>query len=243
MPDRRRILIADDHPLMRSALAQALAQALPGSDLLEAATLDEVVAKIRAAPAEAAIDLTLLDLNMPGMNGFTGLFLLRAEFPAVPVVVISASEDAVTVSRAHDYGASGFIPKSAPSDRLAEAVRAVLAGDLWFPEHGEPSGRAEDLQLAVRLATLTPQQLKVFMMIAEGRLNKQIAYEMQVTEATVKAHVTMILRKLGVASRTQAVIAAGRLLLEATAPVSALQAAPADRPGSAVPATRAGRPA
>src|SRR5262249_39577844 len=149
----------------------------------------------RAQPAATPVDLVLLDLNMPGMNGFSGLFLLRAEFPAVPVVVVSASEDAVTVSRALDYGASGFIPKSAPSERLGEAVRGVLQGDLWFPEPGEPASHAEDVQFAERLASLTPQQLKVFTMVAAGRLNKQIAHEMQVTEATVKAHVTMILRK------------------------------------------------
>jgi DNA-binding NarL/FixJ family response regulator len=243
MPDRRRILIADDHPLMRNALAQAIAQALPKSELLEAATLDEVVAIVQVQPAARPIDLVLLDLNMPGMNGFSGLFLLRAEFPAVPVVVVSASEDAVTVSRALDYGAAGFIPKSAPGERLGEAVHAVLAGDLWFPEHGEPLSRAEDVQFAARLASLTPQQLRVFTMVAAGRLNKQIAHEMQVTEATVKAHVTMILRKLGVASRTQAVIAAGRLLLDPPASISAPPAAAAPPAGSAAPAARAERPA
>ena len=139
------------------------------------------------------------------MSGFTGLFSIRAEFLATPVVVISASEDPVTVGRALDYGASGFVPKSTPSEHLAEAIGTVLDGHLWFPEHFDPDGRAE----RARLGTLTPQQLKVFAMLAEGRLNKPIAHEMQVTEATVKAHVTMILRKLGVGNRTQAVIAAG----------------------------------
>ena len=116
----------------------------------------------------------------------------------------------MTVSRTLDYGASGFVPKSAPSEHLAKAIGTVFDGDLWFPEHAEPVGRAEDVALGARLATLTSQQLKVFAMLAEGRLNKQIAHEMQVTEATVKAHVTVILRKLGVGNRTQAVIAAGR---------------------------------
>ena len=220
MAEARRILVADDHPMMRGALAQFVAGALPGTTVLEAGTLDQVIAAVRAQPARAPLDLVLLDLNMPGMSGFTGLVLLRAEFPALPVVVISASEDALTVSRALDYGAAGFIPKSAPSERLAEAIGAVLAGDLWFPEHHEPADRAEDIDLAARLATLTPQQLRVFMMVAAGRLNKQIAHDLSVTEATVKAHVTMILRKLGVANRTQAVIAGARLIVEAPGPVS-----------------------
>ena len=217
---------------MRSALAQAVARALPGVELLEAASLDQVFSVLRDRLPENAIDLVLLDLYMPGMSGFTGLFSIRAEFPAIPVVVISASEDPVTVSRALDYGASGFVPKSAPSEHLAEAIRTVFDGDLWFPEHAEPVGRAEDVALGARVATLTPQQLKVFAMLAEGRLNKQIAHEMQVTEATVKAHVTLILRKLGVGNRTQAVIAAGRLLVDPSPPVSGPVVAPAEAPGS-----------
>jgi DNA-binding NarL/FixJ family response regulator len=246
MADRRRILIADDHPMMRAALAQALGQALPDSRLVEAASLEAATAAIRADPA---LDLILLDLTMPGMNGFSGLLLLRAEFPAVPVVIVSASEDAATVSRALDCGASGFIPKSAPSERFAEAIQAVLAGDLWFPADLETIGGDDDI--AARIASLTPQQLKVLLMLTEGRLNKQIAHEMQVTEATVKAHVTMILRKLGVASRTQAVIAARGLVVEApegaTAPGgSAAVSAPrgaADPPEPGAPAARAARPA
>jgi DNA-binding NarL/FixJ family response regulator len=238
MPERRRILIADDHPLMRSALAQAVSRALPDVELLEAANLDEVIAAIRAQPPDAVVDLVLLDLHMPGTNGFTGLFLIRAEFPAVAVIVISASEDPVTVGRALDYGASGFVPKSAPSRHLAEAIRTVLDGDLWFPEHLEPAGRGEDISLGARLATLTPQQLKVFAMLAEGRLNKQIAHQMRVTEATVKAHVTMILRKLGVGNRTQAVAAAGRLLVDQSPPVTEPVAAPAAPRGSVTPAAR-----
>ena len=239
--EARRILIADDHPMMRSALAQLVVRALPGTETLEAATLDQVIAAVRARPSRAGVDLVLLDLNMPGMNGFTGLVLIRAEFPALPVIVISASEDALTISRALDYGAAGFIPKSAPGECLAEAILAVLAGDLWFPGHGEPGDRAADIDLAARLAALTPQQLRVFMMLAEGRLNKQIAHELEVTEATVKAHVTMILRKLGVGNRTQAVIAAARLLVEPPPPVSGPAEARAVPPGSAGSTARAAR--
>jgi len=214
MVEQGYILVADDHPLMRGALAQAVCQILPRTKVLEAGALDQAIATIRARPPGIAIDLVLLDLNMPGMNGFSGLLLIRAEFPTVPVIVVSASEDPSTVSRAISYGAAGFIPKSAASEQIAEAIRSVLRGDLWFPAQDALTSRREDAELGDRLAALTPQQLRVFMMIAAGKLNKQIAHEMLVTEATVKAHVTMILRKLGVASRTQAVIAAGRLLVD-----------------------------
>jgi DNA-binding NarL/FixJ family response regulator len=219
MTEQGYILVADDHPLMRSALAQAVNRTLPWAEVLEAGTLDQAIATVRGRPPGTAIDLILLDLNMPGMNGFSGLFLIRAEFPAIPVMVVSASEGPSTVSRAITYGAAGFIPKSAPSEGISEAIRCVLRGDLWFPSHDELALRQEDAELGDRLAALTPQQLRVFMMIAAGKLNKQIAHEMLVTEATVKAHVTMILRKLGVASRTQAVIAAGRLLVDSPLPM------------------------
>jgi DNA-binding NarL/FixJ family response regulator len=232
MAERCHILIADDHPLMRSALAVAVARALADVELREAASLRQVFSVLGDQLPDNAIDLILLDLNMPGMSGFTGLLSIRAEFPAIPVVIISASEDPVTVSRALDYGASGFVPKSAPSEQLAEAIETVLDGHLWFPEHLDPVGRPEDVALGTRLAALTPQQLKVFTMLAEGRLNKQIAHEMQVTEATVKAHVTMILRKLGVGNRTQAVIAAGRLLIDPLPAVSGPVVASAEACGS-----------
>jgi DNA-binding NarL/FixJ family response regulator len=209
-----RIIVADDHPLMRGALVQALARSLAPLVVCEAGTLDEVVAALRSAPADAMPDLILLDLNMPGMNGFAGLLLVRAEFPSIPVVIISASEEAATIGRTIDYGAAGFIPKSAPSERISEAVAAVLRGDLWFPAQALSGKPQEDAELAARLAALTPQQLRVFMMISEGKLNKQIAHEIQVAEATVKAHVTMILRKLGVGSRTQAAILARRLVVD-----------------------------
>jgi DNA-binding NarL/FixJ family response regulator len=210
------ILIADDHPLMRAALRQTVAQALPGALILEAGGFDPAMEAIESV--SGAVDLILLDLHMPGMNGFIGLFLMRGQYPAIPVVIVSALEDPATVHRALGYGASGFVPKSAPVERIAEALRTVLDGGDWFPDHGDDMHDASEEQVepdfAARVATLTPQQLRVLAGITAGKLNKQIAFEMAVSEATVKAHVTVILRKLGLYSRTQVIIAAGRLVVE-----------------------------
>jgi DNA-binding NarL/FixJ family response regulator len=211
-----RLLVADDHPLMRSALCQAVAQAVPAGEIAEAGSLEAVVEAIEGSPPDRQPDLVLLDLKMPGMNDFAGLLLLRSSFPAVPVVIVSASEDARTVRRALDYGASGFVPKSAPAGEIGAAVRTVLEGGVWLPP-AMPDGAAagaDEQDFARRVASLTPHQLRVLSMIAEGKLNKQIAWELGVGEATVKSHVTFILRKLGVVTRTQAVIAARRLLVD-----------------------------
>ncbi|WP_240002391.1 response regulator [Oleisolibacter albus] len=204
-----RILVADDHPLMRAALHQAVGQALPGAEIVEAARFEEVE---QALSHGAGFDTVLLDLHMPGMNGLIGLVLLRSEYPATPVIVVSAQEDGTTIQRAMDYGASGFVPKSAPITQIGEAIRAVLDGAIWVPAAESPP-QADEADLATRVAGLTPQQLRVLAGIAEGKLNKQIAYEMGVVETTVKAHVTVILRRLGVHSRTQAALVASRLAL------------------------------
>ncbi|WP_372000973.1 response regulator transcription factor [Tistrella mobilis] len=208
-----RILIADDHPLMRAALCQAVADSLPGAETIQASEFSGVETVLAR---DDGIDCVLLDLHMPGMNGLIGLVLLRNEHPAIPVIVVSAMEDAATIRRAMQYGASGFVPKSAPVDRLGAAIRAVIEGQIWQPDTDEAE-TAEDIDVADRIAGLTPQQLRVLAGIAEGKLNKQIAYEMGVVETTVKAHVTVILRRLGVVSRTQAAILAGRLALHAAA--------------------------
>ncbi|SMH36104.1 response regulator [Azospirillum agricola] len=209
-----RILIADDHPLMRTALTQTIGQAMAGAEILEVSRFDQIKPVLEAG--EAA-DVILLDLHMPGMSGLIGLMMLRAEHPAIPVIVVSASEDPVTIQRAIDYGASGFVPKSAPNTQIVEAINAVLEGELWLPViSGGHDADAPDP--AQRAATLTPQQLRVLAGIAEGKLNKQIAYEMNVAETTVKAHVTTILRKLGVLTRTQAAVLASQLALSPTPP-------------------------
>ena len=204
------IVIADDHPLFRGALRGAVAGLLPGATVLEATGLDDLTDLLAKA---GDVDLVLLDLMMPGVQGFSGLIYLRAQHPAIPVAIVSANEDPVAIRRAMEFGAAGFIPKSLDIDRIGEAIAAVLAGGTWTPPDVE-LGVSEDQETAAlmrRLATLTPQQVRVLMMLSEGLLNKQIAYELGVSEATVKAHVSAILQKLGVESRTQAVIASSRI--------------------------------
>jgi len=200
------ILIADDHPLFRSALQQALSMGL-GSEahLVEVASIAELETRLNE---KRDWDLVLLDLNMPGAYGFSGLVLLRGQYPQIPVVMVSAQEEAAVVQRSREFGASGFIPKSSPLETIQLAVRAVLDGDVWWPPQLEEAAALSDEVRAVSegLASLTPQQFRVLTMVCEGLLNKQIAYELSVSEATVKAHVTAIFRKLGVRTRTQAAL-------------------------------------
>jgi DNA-binding NarL/FixJ family response regulator len=209
MPSHR-VIIVDDHPLFRGALSQAISVALPKADLLEAGSLDELVEKLEGG---TDTDLIMLDLSMPGVRGLSGLLYLRAQHPEVPVIVVSASDDLGTIRRCMDFGASGFVPKSEPVERIRDAVRKVLDGEIWTPPGLDLSeaGDVETSDLVLRLSTLTPQQVRVLMMLGEGLLNKQIAYKLGVSEATIKAHVSAILQKLGVDSRTQAVIAIGKL--------------------------------
>lgn len=204
------ILVADDHPLMRSALRQTITLAFDDVSVIEAARFDQIEPLLVEADA---VDLIVLDLHMPGMSGFIGLMTLRADHAGIPVLVVSASEEPATIQRAIDCGASGFVPKSAPNAALAEAVQAVLDGEIWMPPAADvPEDGAPPVQ---RIASLTPKELRVLAGIAGGKLNKQIAFELDVTEKTVKAHVTTILRKLGVHSRTQAAVLASQLALTA----------------------------
>jgi DNA-binding NarL/FixJ family response regulator len=207
--EKTRIVIADDHPLVRGALSQALSGAVH-AEIVETADLDGLMRELAAHPDP---DLVLLDLAMPGMRGLSGLLYLRAQHPAVPVAIVSASEDRATIRSCLEAGALGFIPKTTPIDTMRDAVRRVLAGEVWVPADVDLNAPAdqEATDIVRRLASLTPQQARVLMMLSEGLLNKQIAYELSVSEATVKAHVSAILTKLGVESRTQAVIAAGKI--------------------------------
>ena len=211
----RQIIVADDHPLFREALKAAVGRLESGAKFVEA---DSVAALLVAIESEPDADLLLLDLNMPGAQGFNALVHVRGSRPDLPVVVVSADDDVQTIAGALCYGAQGFIPKSTEAGQIGHAVEAVLAGEIYTPPgfHAPrtPLASDEDLRIARRVADLTPQQFRVLGMLCSGLLNKQIAYELDVSEATVKAHVTAILRKLGVTTRTQAVLAAGRLAVD-----------------------------
>jgi DNA-binding NarL/FixJ family response regulator len=204
------LLIADDHPLFRGALREAVTGLFERVDIGEAGTFEEVTDLIERA---ADLDLILLDLSMPGARGFSGLMYLRAQYPELPLVVVSANDDPAVIRRCMEFGASGFIPKTLGIEALRSAIARVLQGEIWTPPDVDLTrpADAETSAMIVRLSTLTPQQVRVLMMLSGGLLNKQIAYELGVSEATVKAHVSAILQKLGVESRTQAVIAAGRI--------------------------------
>ncbi|SQH76316.1 DNA-binding response regulator, LuxR family protein [Shewanella benthica] len=208
------IIIADDHPLFRSALRQALSGPFSDTNWFEADSADALQSLLENK--QQAYDLVMLDLQMPGSHGYSTLIHLRTHFPDLPVIVISAHEDNMTISRAVHYGSSGFIPKSSSMETLAAALTSVLYGDIWLPDHAEIQEIKEDASALVarKLTDLTPQQYKVLQMFAEGLLNKQIAYDLGVSEATIKAHATAIFRKLGVRNRTQAVISLQQLEME-----------------------------
>lgn len=205
-----RLVIADDHPLFRGALKEAVAAHYPLSQIQEVGTFDELHALL---DRDDEFDLVLLDLTMPGARGFSGLIYLRAQYAAVPVMVVSGNGEPTVIRSCLKLGASGFIPKTMGVASMRDAIGVVLAGGTFAPPQVNVSDRSDpesDIVIA-RLATLTPQQVRVLMMLSEGRLNKQIAYELSVSEATVKAHVSAILQKLGVESRTQAVIAVSKV--------------------------------
>jgi DNA-binding NarL/FixJ family response regulator len=204
------LVIADDHPLFRDALRQAVGSVVASARIDEAGSFEELTALL---DQDSDVDLVLLDLTMPGISGFSGLIYLRAQFPAIPVVIVSASDDGGTIRQSLDFGASGFIPKRFGVETLRDAILKVLGGDVWVPADTDLSSATDPelVRLRDRLVTLTPQQVRVLMMLSEGLLNKQIAYELGVSEATIKAHVSAILQKLGVESRTQAVIAAAKI--------------------------------
>jgi len=205
-----RLVIADDHPLFRGALREAVAGLFDRAAIGEAGSFDEMSTLLDGG---GDVDLILLDLSMPGARGFSGLMYLRAQYPSVPVVVVSANDDPAVIRRCMDFGASGFIPKTLGIEAMRDAINRVLGGGVWTPPDVDLTAAADAASAAMlaRLATLTPQQVRVLMMLSEGKLNKQIAFELSVSEATVKAHVSAILQKLGVDSRTQAVIAASKI--------------------------------
>jgi DNA-binding NarL/FixJ family response regulator len=200
-----QVVIADDHPLFRTALSHAVSKVWPEAEIVEASSAKQAREALEAAPAEAL----LLDLHMEDSHGLSVLMDLRQDYPALPISIVSASEEARVIGAAQQLGAAAFIPKSSSLDVMRDALSAVREGDGWFPE----ASADEDQDLA-QIASLTPAQRRILSSMREGLLNKQIAYELDISEATVKAHITAIFRKLGVNNRTQAVLLAGKLDVE-----------------------------
>jgi DNA-binding NarL/FixJ family response regulator len=207
-----RVLIADDHPLFRSALRQVIEGMFSEFEIFEASTLDEALHV--AGGADLDLDVILLDLQMPGSSGFSGLVTLRNAAPSVPIVVVSAATSDEIMRSSITYGASGFIPKSFSKDMIGQAMSKVIRGEVFLPDELD---RLSGLHLGIpeklgeRLSALTQGELRVLELLAKGKSNKIIAYELGIKESTVKAHITAILRKLRVHNRTQAVIAAREL--------------------------------
>jgi len=191
-------------------LREAVAGSIARAEIAEAGSFEDVA---KLLDLDGNVDLVLLDLAMPGVRGFSGLIYLRAQHPSVPIVIVSANDDPNVIRRCIGLGASGFVPKTLAVEAMRLAIRCVLEGGVWTPPDVDmvAAADAETDGLLTRLTSLTPQQVRVLMMLSDGLLNKQIAYELSVSEATVKAHVSAILQKLGVESRTQAVIAAAKV--------------------------------
>ncbi|SNY43402.1 two component transcriptional regulator, LuxR family [Arsukibacterium tuosuense] len=211
-----KLIVADDHPLFRNALINAISSTFVTKATIETDSFETTCTALEQHPDT---DLLLLDLHMPGNCGFLGLIQLRKNYPSLPIVVISASEELDVIRRVIAFGASAYIPKSANPVDISTALNAVLAGELWVPASlhkavFQEQSAGEDLDLAAKVAQLTQQQYKVLYYLTEGWLNKQIAYDLHISEATVKAHITAIFRKLGCTNRTQVVIQAQRLTLE-----------------------------
>ncbi|KQU46986.1 two-component system response regulator [Sphingomonas sp. Leaf339] len=205
-----RVLIADDHPLVRDGLRTVISVAFDQTELFEASSIAEAQAVIER---EGDFDLVLLDLNMPDADGFAGLATLRTRFPSVPIVIVSGAVEGGLISAAIAHGAAGFIPKSLKRSAIVAAIQSILAGDVFMPEEFRVGSgdNGEGADIRRRIDTLTPQQRVVLGLVVAGKLNKQIAYELEVSMTTVKAHVSAVLAKLNVYSRTQAVILANKV--------------------------------
>lgn len=212
--NQAKVAIADDHPLFRAALKQAVGECIASDDVLEAENFEQLLAIVEANPA---LDLIFLDLHMPGNDGFTGLTQLLNHFPDIVVIMVSSDDSPEIMRKAINFGASAFIPKSASMPTIAHAVSQVLEGDIWLPEGTDiqvnQALAQEHQRLAKQLAQLTPQQYTVLARIADGQLNKQIAYDLDIKETTVKKHVSAILTKLEVFNRTQAGLVYQQLML------------------------------
>jgi DNA-binding NarL/FixJ family response regulator len=221
-----RVLIADDHPLFRDAIRGVVAQVFADSgwefSCVEAATVGEVM---RIAESEDELDVLLLDLYMPGAHGLSQLVALRSKLPSTPIIVLSSISDPETVQQCITCGAAGFVPKSSSKELIAIALKTVFDGGVYIPQSIAPSQEVAPLQPVIRRhagdednGPLTGRQVAVLELVASGKSNKQIAWELSISETTVKAHMTAILRKLGVTSRAQAIVLFQRQLLPPSLP-------------------------
>jgi len=209
MFDNMKIILADDHPLFRQALTITLKSHFRGVEIFEAQTIPELEQYLQSVNNS---DLLLLDLDIPGAQGFNSLISIRRSYPDLGVVIISGFEDKETIHKAMSLGAAGFIPKSTSVSQMVEAIKEVLNGKLWTPD-GEFDGKSKTAKSDDKIASLTPKQHKILLMFADGLLNKQIAYELGLSESTIKSHASTIFLKLGVRNRTQAVILLNELQL------------------------------
>lgn len=207
LPAKKRILVADDHPLFRQALRAAVTRRWPNFIVEEADTLDSTMAALRQL---RDVEFVMLDLKMPDCSGFAGLLTLRATYPHLPVIIVSASTSQDIIDGSINFGASGFIPKSATYSEITDCVLAILDGDVWAP-----SKISEKTIVQSSIAALTPAELKVLTCLQRGLVNRQIAAQLGVSVATIKLHLSNMFRKLRVTNRTQAVFAAQALNLPA----------------------------
>lgn len=203
-----KILVADDHPLFRDAIANIIALSFNGSTIEQT---EDIQSTLEFVKHNDDLDLIILDLNMPGMTGLQGLLSLRNEFPTIPVVIISAERDKQTILQTLSYGAVGFIAKSSSKESIVEALESIFAGNVYLPadimrlqEPQKPDN--EFIVLPEKIASLTRRELMVLKNLSSGEANKQIAYNLHISEATVKSHVSSILKKLGASNRVKVVL-------------------------------------
>ena len=212
--NQAKVIIADDHPLFRTALKQAIVECIEDDESLEVDNFNDL---LKAVSLNNSLEIVFLDLHMPGNDGFTGLTQLQNHFPDIVVIMVSSDDNSETMQKAINFGAAAFIPKSADLATIAQAIDTVLTGGIWLPKNIEFNADQKiDLahqKLAKQLSQLTPQQYIVLTQIADGQLNKQIAYDLNIKETTVKKHVSAILLKLEVNNRTLAGLAYQQLML------------------------------
>lgn len=209
-----KFLIADDHPLMRDAIQGALSHCFENVTFLKSDSLDTTIAVLRK---NRNVSIIIFDLSMPGCDNFYGLLRIKELFPNIPMVVLSASDSPEVISQVMSFGAEGFIAKTTGTETIKEAIVTILKGGTWLSKASEKAILSVDnnaVDIAEKLKTLTPKQFQVVKLLKDGLMNKEIATTLNVTEATVKAHIGVVFKKLNVKTRTQIVLAVEKLQLD-----------------------------